>query len=131
MCRKPDSLVTFYLLYFYIYGVLFSFFFNLLFSKRRQHLRCNLLFGLIGHFGLLQDVNISFILSSVHKLSSPYCVFYYFWLFTKDEFIQCPGYMDIHLSNGLRRTTGQILTSLHYIEIEIEIFRIMPPKKNV
>ena len=24
MCRKPDSLVTFYLLYFYIYGVLFS-----------------------------------------------------------------------------------------------------------
>ena len=61
MCRKPDSLFTFYLLYFYIYGVLFSFFF--LFSKTRQHLRCNLLFGLIGHFGLLKDINICFFLS--------------------------------------------------------------------
>ena len=28
-----------------------------------SHLRCNLLFGLIGHFGLLKDVNISFFLS--------------------------------------------------------------------
>ena len=28
----------------------------------RKHLRCNLLFGLIGHFGLLKDVNISFFL---------------------------------------------------------------------
>ena len=65
MCRKPDSLVTFYLLYFYIYGVLFSYYYYyyLLFSKTRQHLRCYLLFGLIGHFGLLQDVNISSFLS--------------------------------------------------------------------
>ena len=31
MCRKPDSLVTFYLLYFYIYGVLFSYLLLLLF----------------------------------------------------------------------------------------------------
>ena len=30
----------------------------------RQHLRCNLLFGLIGHFGLLKDIIISFFLSS-------------------------------------------------------------------
>ena len=29
----------------------------------RQNLTCNLLFGLIGQFGLLQDVNISFFLS--------------------------------------------------------------------
>ena len=36
---------------------------DFLFSKTRQHLRCNLLFGLIGHFSLLQDVNISFFLS--------------------------------------------------------------------
>ena len=63
MCRKPDFLVPFYLIYFYIYGVLFTYFLDLLFSKTRQHLRCNLLFGLIGHFGLSQDVNISFFLS--------------------------------------------------------------------
>ena len=60
MCQKPDSLISFYLIYFYIYGVLFTYFFDLLFSKTRQHLRCNLLFGLIGHFGLLKDLNISF-----------------------------------------------------------------------
>ena len=36
--------------------------FYLLFSKRRQHLRCNLLFGLICHFDLLKDINISFFL---------------------------------------------------------------------
>ena len=64
MSRKPDSLVTFYLLYFYIYGVLFSYFFDLLFSKTTQRLRCNLLFGFIGHFGLLKDINISFFLLS-------------------------------------------------------------------
>ena len=66
MCRKPDSLVSFYLIYFYIYRVLFTYFYlfiDLLFSKMRQHLRCNLLFCLIGHFGLLKDVNISFFLS--------------------------------------------------------------------
>ena len=34
----------------------------MLFAKKRQQLRCNLLFGLIGHFGLLKDVNISFFL---------------------------------------------------------------------
>ena len=42
----------------------YSFYFDLLFSKTRQYLRCNLLFDLIGHFGLLKDVNISFFLSS-------------------------------------------------------------------
>ena len=35
----------------------------------RQHLRCNLLFGVIGHFGLLKDV-ISFFLSS-QKIEVP------------------------------------------------------------
>ena len=34
-----------------------------MFSKTRQHLRCNVLFGLIGHFGLLKDVDNSFFLS--------------------------------------------------------------------
>ena len=62
MCRKSDSLISFYLIYFYIYGVLFTYFFGL-FSKTGQHLTCNLLFGGIGHFGLLKDVNISFFLS--------------------------------------------------------------------
>ena len=33
------------------------------FSLTLTLLRCNLLFGLIGHFGLLKDVNISFFLS--------------------------------------------------------------------
>ena len=42
-----------------------------MFSKTRKHLRCNLLFGLIGHSGLLKDVNISFFLSffSIFSLS--------------------------------------------------------------
>ena len=41
----------------------------MLFSKTSQHLRCNLLFGLIGHFGLLQGINISFFLSfSLHYI---------------------------------------------------------------
>ena len=35
-----------------------SLYFGLLFSKTRHHLRCNLLFGLIGHVGLLKDVKI-------------------------------------------------------------------------
>ena len=64
MCRVPDSFVSFYFTYFYMYRVLFTYFFDLLFSKTRQHLRCNLLFGLIGHFGLLQYVNIFFFLLS-------------------------------------------------------------------
>ena len=70
MCRKPDSLVSFYLIYVYIYGVLFTYFFDLLFSKTRQH-SSNLLFGLIGHFGLLKDVSISFFLFFLltHSLS--------------------------------------------------------------
>ena len=32
-----------------------------LFSNTRQHFRCNLLFGLICHFSLLKDFNISFL----------------------------------------------------------------------
>ena len=40
-------------------------YFVLLFSKMRQHFRCNLLFGLTGHFGLLKDVNFSFFLASL------------------------------------------------------------------
>ena len=45
------------------------YFFYLLFSKTKQPLRCNLLFGLIGHFGLLKGVNISFFhfLNMLHK----------------------------------------------------------------
>ena len=46
-----------------LFPFLFLFYFDLLFSKTRQHLRCNLLLGLIGHFGLLKGVNISFFLS--------------------------------------------------------------------
>ena len=46
-------------------GVILFYHSDLLFSKTRQHLRCNLLFGLIGHFGLLKDVNISFFLSTL------------------------------------------------------------------
>ena len=42
----------------------------------RQHLRCNLLFGLIGHFGLLKDVNISFVLYfSLSSLSIAVLIF--------------------------------------------------------
>ena len=33
--------------------------FDLLFSNTRHHLRCNHLFDLTGHFGILKDVNIS------------------------------------------------------------------------
>ena len=52
----------FYLIYFYIYVVLFT---SVLFVvlKDETTLKINLLFGLIGHFGLLKDVNISFFLS--------------------------------------------------------------------
>ena len=48
MCRKLDSFVSFYLIAF----------------------GRNLLFGRIGHFGLLKDVNISFLLS---KTASSTC----------------------------------------------------------
>ena len=65
MCQKPNSLVSFYLIYFYIYGVLFTYFFDLLFSKTRQYLRCNLLCGLRCHFGLLKDVLISYFCSLI------------------------------------------------------------------
>ena len=41
-----------------------------MFSKTRQHLRYNLLFGLIGHFGLLKDVNISFFLLYIQTYAS-------------------------------------------------------------
>ena len=42
-------------------------------SQRRWDniLRCNRLFGIIGHFGLLKDVNISFFLSSCTSTSMP------------------------------------------------------------
>ena len=60
MCRKPDSLVSFYLIYFYAYLVQqHLFYFDLLFTKTRQHLRRNLLFGLIEQFGHLEDGNTS------------------------------------------------------------------------
>ena len=49
-----------YLLFFLLSNI----YFGLLFSKTRQHLRCNLLFGLISYFGLLKDANISFFLSN-------------------------------------------------------------------
>ena len=42
-----------------------------MFSKTRQHLWCNLLFGLIGHFGLLKDVTFVFL-----SLSLSLCVQY-------------------------------------------------------
>ena len=42
--------------------------YNLLFSKTRQRVRHNLLFGLIGYFGLLKDVNISFFLSFMKQI---------------------------------------------------------------
>ena len=42
-----------------------------MFSKTRQHLKCNLLFGLRGHFGLLKNVNISFFLSFEGTTSRP------------------------------------------------------------
>mgnify|MGYP007069650549 CR=1 FL=1 len=68
MCRKPDSLVSFYLIYFYIYGVIFILFWFV--SQRRDNTsRFNLLFGLIGHFGLLKDVNISFFLSGINVVN--------------------------------------------------------------
>ena len=64
MYRKADSLVSFYLYTSISRSIIYFFdFFDLLFSKTRQHSRCNLLFGLIGHFGLLKDVSISFFLS--------------------------------------------------------------------
>ena len=68
MYQKQDSLVSVYLIYFF-YLVLFIYFD--LFSKKRQHSLCNLLFGLIGHFGILKDINISFFLSSFYD-QSPY-----------------------------------------------------------
>ena len=67
---KPDSLISLYLIYFYFSEFSFLFFFDLLFSRTRQHLRCNLLFGLIRHFGLLKDINISFFLSLSLSLQS-------------------------------------------------------------
>ena len=56
----PSSLFILYTIIFMEYYVLI---FDLLFLKTRQHLRCNLLFGLIGHCGPLKDVNISFFVS--------------------------------------------------------------------
>ena len=50
--------------------LLSNIYFGLLFSLTRQHLRCNLLFGLIRHFGLLKDINISFFLSLSLSLQS-------------------------------------------------------------
>ena len=47
--RFPRLFLSYIL--FYLRSI-FTYFFDLLFSKTRQHLRCNLLFGLIGHFGL-------------------------------------------------------------------------------
>ena len=44
--------------------LLSNIYFGSLFSKTRQHLRCNLVFGLTVHFGLLIDVNMSFFLST-------------------------------------------------------------------
>ena len=50
MYRKADSLVSFYLYTSISRSIIYFFdFFDLLFSKTRQYLRCNLLFGLIDH----------------------------------------------------------------------------------
>ena len=46
-----------------ILSYLLCFTFDLLFPKTRQHLRCNFLFVLIGDFGILKDINISFFLA--------------------------------------------------------------------
>ena len=53
----------------------------------RQHLRCNLLFGLIGHFGLLKEDNISFFLSFFlyRKTGASDIPFTSPWSVTRDE----------------------------------------------
>ena len=43
-----------------------------MFSTTRQHLRCTLLFDLIGHFVLLIDVYISFFVSAINVAHSLY-----------------------------------------------------------
>ena len=44
-------------------------------KSNARHLRCNLLFGIVGHFALLEDVNISFFLSTIQNLQiiSTFC----------------------------------------------------------
>ena len=66
MCRKPDSLVSFYLIYLYIYFEIFILFWFVV-LKDETTLTCNLLFGLIGHFGLLKDVNYIFLFFFLRK----------------------------------------------------------------
>ena len=71
--RFPRLFLSYILLY--LQSIIYLFF-DLLFSKRRQHLRCNFLFGFTGHFRLLQDVNISYFLSSfllTPSLSHTHC----------------------------------------------------------
>ena len=60
------SLILFLLSYVY---------FGFQFSKMRQHFRCNLLFGLIGHFGLLKYGNL--VLQQ-----------FYFILFSKEVYLR-------------------------------------------
>ena len=70
MCLKPDSLVSSlaYLLLYLISN------FYLLFSKTRQHLRCNLLFDLIGHFGLFVLSQIDDRRGAITSLKSKWCL---------------------------------------------------------
>ena len=70
------SIFLSYSLFFYLVTVIY---FDLLLSKMRQHLPCNLFFGLIGHFRLLKDVNISFFLSFINLQ-----VFLFAWHYIKD-----------------------------------------------
>ena len=55
----------------------YLFYFDLLFSKMRQHFRCYLLFGFIGRFGLLKDINISFFLSMLHNNGDEIMILYW------------------------------------------------------
>ena len=49
---------------------LFLSYYFFVYLKMRQHLERGLLFGLIGHFGLLKEVNISFFLSACRTVRS-------------------------------------------------------------